>query len=134
MKLITRISDIFELDYLAFMVCKDLNDDFFDISIQRVFNIIPKVLNFWGSLDVDEIENEIQECFVEDCILDAINAGKYDEKMSYERADDECNYDRQEELDELAQDRYTSSIALVGEAFYTILTSLGLLTVKEISE
>ena len=56
------------------------------------------------------------------------------EKMSYERADDECNYDRQEELDELAQDRYTSSIALVGEAFYTILTSLGLLTVKEISE
>lgn len=54
--------------------------------------------------------------------------------MSYERADDECNYDRQEELDELAQDRYTSSIALVGEAFYTILTSLGLLTVKEISE
>lgn len=56
------------------------------------------------------------------------------EKMSYERADDECNYDRQEELDELAQDRYTSSIALVGKAFYTILTSLGLLTVKEISE
>ena len=75
-------SDIFELDYLAFMVCKDLNDDFFDISIQRVFNIIPKVLNFWGSLDVDEIEHEIQEYFVEDYILDAINAGKYDEKIS----------------------------------------------------
>ena len=75
-------SDIFELDYLAFIVCKDLNDDFFDISIQRVFNIIPKVLDFWGSLDVDEIEYEIQEYFVEDRTLDAINAGKDDEKVS----------------------------------------------------
>lgn len=55
------------------------------------------------------------------------------EKMSYERAGDECNYDRQEELDELAQDRYTSSIELIGKAFYSILTSLDLLTVKEIT-
>lgn len=70
-------SDIFELDYLAFMVCKDLNDDFFDISIQRVFNIIPKVLNFWGSLDVDEIENEIQECFVEDCAFSSFDYENY---------------------------------------------------------
>ena len=81
-KVYNKDSDIFDLEYLTYMVCKDLNDHFFEISFQRCFKIIPKVLNFWGSLDVDEIESEIEECFVEDCILDAVNAGKYEEKLT----------------------------------------------------
>lgn len=56
------------------------------------------------------------------------------EKLRYDRALDDDDYDVQEELDELAQDRYTWAIELVGKAFYSILTSLELLTVKEITK
>lgn len=56
------------------------------------------------------------------------------EKLRYDRALDDDNYDAQEELDELAQDRYTWAIELVGKAFYSILTSLELLTIKEITK
>ena len=54
-------------------------------------------------------------------------------KGMYTLVDDD-DYDVQEELDELAQDRYTWAIELVGKAFYSILTSLELLTVKEITK
>lgn len=56
------------------------------------------------------------------------------EKLKFNRALDDDDCDIQEELDELAQDRYTWAIELVGKAFYSILTSLDLLTVKEITE
>lgn len=56
------------------------------------------------------------------------------EKMEFDRACDNDDYDTQERLEDLAQDRYTSSIELIGKAFYSILTSLDLLTVKEITE
>lgn len=55
------------------------------------------------------------------------------EKLKFNRALDDDDCDIQEELDELAQDRYTWAIELVGKAFYSILTSLDLLTVKEIT-
>ncbi len=56
------------------------------------------------------------------------------EKLKFNRALDDDDCDIQEELDELAQVRYTWAIELVGKAFYSILTSLDLLTVKEITE
>lgn len=56
------------------------------------------------------------------------------EKMEFDCACDDDDDDAIEELDNTAQDRYTSSIEIVGKAFYSILISLDLLTVKEISE
>lgn len=58
----------------------------------------------------------------------------FEEKMRFECAGNEGDYDLQESLMDEALDRYTSSIEIVGEAFYKILTSLDLLTIKELTE
>lgn len=56
------------------------------------------------------------------------------EKLKFNCALNNNDCDIQEELNELAQVRYTWAIELVGKAFYSILTALDLLTVKEITE
>ncbi len=58
----------------------------------------------------------------------------FGEKMRFECAGNEGDYDLQESLMDEALDRYTSSIEIVGEAFYKILRSLDLLTIKELTE
>lgn len=125
------LADVYSLD-MSFDDVRAISDfwcifshhDFYNFANCRSRYDVAKAL--WQSAGGNNFEFESHAIW---CICLSLG-----EKLRYDRALDDDDYDAQEELNELAQVRYTWAIELVGKAFYSILTSLDLLIVEEITK
>lgn len=104
--------------------CLFSKHDFYDFQKCRTRYDVAKKL--WQSAGSNNFEFE-NHAIREICL-------SLGEKLKFNCALDDGDCDIQEELNKLAQVRYTWTIELVGKAFYSILTALDLFTVKEITE